>query len=627
MRNPFLTLCLALVVLTVASAPGTVLPIERMLSSGAARAVLTTAVSRARPDKVSLDPGGRPVLVTLAGTGLDRDGLRAVVLCGDAPDRSVKASLQETKVATSRGLLLGAIPGATAGILKVRLEWESEKIDVPLTVRVAAAASPALARKVGPKAASESQPAPSRRGELAVLGTSSQGELVAGATSSAQPSPAVKGALPEAGKLRTPPPPPVVTGAAGATGAAGPASGAVGASGEKAFGTLLADVGKLPPEQRFQFGSRQVSVQELREALQKGRKNAVSLRQGTAEDLRAQVERQGAATIAEKNRLALGSLKSLKSATKSSELAATVPGMTAAVVLPPRIDSIHNEQPAYSPGMYIVARGAHFNTYTYQTTSWGITSTEKSPPTAGIRYRGGPHLTEQTKMIEVITEGEYVTSPEFLLAKFPDDLGGLFDQPVRLFVIAGPPNDRKESNEHWIRFEPKRVVKELEPGDVTTFFCNDVLTSSGGCDHEGERWDNLSICLNYTYSYETLGGAVNGQSCGPARSAAYDAVKNWPFRTLHEGRCLYGQDSFCGADLYQIPLYNEHEVLSITHGYGGGGSVTPVYHGPAVQQFIHLLEMDFTIEEGGYGSWYGFRVQVVGPAGIPYQEEWKASPP
>jgi hypothetical protein len=391
---------------------------------------------------------------------------------------------------------------------------------------------------------------------------------------------------------------------------------------EKGRNSLLADVGRMPAGQKFQLGDRQLSRDEFVQVLQRLEKDVVPLRKGTAGALRSEIEAKQTGRVVAANRLIMDSIRQLESKEKSANIVIAPRGMAKLVVLAPRVDSIWNQQPAYSPGMYIVIRGAHFNTYSYEKAGWGGITTAKAPPSALITYKRGKNKTESTSLLEVITEGQFVSTPELLLAKFPDDLGGIIDQKVRLHVEAGPPDDRRKSGEVEVAFVAKRVVKELKAGDVICFFCNNVFTSSGGCDHEGEFATSWSLCGNFTYNAATMDVVINGATCGPARQFAYGQVKGWPFRTLHEGRCLYGQDSFDGADLYQIPLYNKHEVSGYTQGSGGDGVAVPVYHGTAVDPVNRLLEFDFSINQGGAVMWYGFSVQVVGPAGVPYNEDW-----
>ena len=373
---------------------------------------------------------------------------------------------------------------------------------------------------------------------------------------------------------------------------------------EKIRQALLAAVDRMPADQQIQYGDRTLSKAEFRAELSNRQRTGIPVRQATIETLRAEVEKKEAARVAAANTGVAQTVRALKKRRAADTVSAEniVQGMVAG---PPHVAAIGNVQPSYSPGMYIVIEGSGFVT---NKSSGGV-----KPPRALIKYKG-KNASNQGAALDVVDDPGSGITPDsrVMVARFPADLGGIMDQTVQLYVEAGPADDRVKSNEVPVPFRAKRVVKTVETQYIKTQLCYSILPV---CDREyRDPAANWQFCTSFYASENNI--PWNGYS--NSRYAVDDKVRGYTIRTLHEGRCLHG-DSAPGIDLYGIPLFNGHELsgTSTVTGFAPSGGF-PVYHAVPDSPY-QLLEVWFLLKDILY---YGINVQVVGPAGIPYQEAW-----
>jgi hypothetical protein len=337
------------------------------------------------------------------------------------------------------------------------------------------------------------------------------------------------------------------------------------------------------------------------------------LHKGDLESLRNEIEHKQSSVVAAANLQAVQSVKGLKDRKNLSATSVAQTNTAQPLLVDPRIDGIHNLQPTYSPGMYIVILGAHFNTYHYETTNWlGIKTTQLSPPSVLMKYKYGKNKVDKTATLEVITEGQYTSTSEILLVKFPDDLADMMDQPVQLYVESGPPTDRRRSSEVMVQFKARRALKT-----VTANECSVVVCSRPGesCDGGGYHIDRLDFCnttnpyhwsSEYGYEWQKIGG--------------------FPIRSVHSNDECPSGDVVGGIDIYTVNVFNDHRIASI-QGDFATRSLAEVGKAALIEPMLVEVTNQKAWVRVLYYLWgwhliYGIEIVLEGPAGVPFNEDW-----
>lgn len=270
---------------------------------------------------------------------------------------------------------------------------------------------------------------------------------------------------------------------------------------------------------------------------------------------------------------------------------------------PPRVDAIENPRASYSPGMRVVIRGSGFRVFSGP---YG----DRLPKAwiRGMRSTGASRLSQLTVVYDD-TSGTSSTT-ELLIAKLPDELGGLTDQTVQLYVETYPSGaDPKKSNEVAITFEAKREVKLAE--HVGTHYC---ASSKMGCGRtEQDDPGNMQICR----TLQTYEGNFASDGYRNARDLALYETQGHAIATLHENRCLHVGEA-AGFDVYEVPLFNTHVIqgVSSVSGPAGSSSAAPVLSMGPNKGVVYVWFLSHAY------VYYGVDIAIVGPAGVPYDKPW-----